>query len=190
MLFHFRQRRTFRRTKTYKCILAACALLSWIKVGFLFLNDYTAEKNSGNPENFPRKIWQIFHYHQGHKQDFVDGQAQWALANPGYQYECLNEDTEDIFVRQAFRYEEGIRKTYDIIKRDPVARADLLRYLVLLAEGGVYVDADIRPIQPIDDWIPPIYVDQANLVLGIELDKVHDYGKAQSSSYPAGGERG
>lgn len=31
-------------------------------------------------------------------------------------------------------------------------KADMLRYLVLLAEGGVYSDADTRALKPLTRW--------------------------------------
>lgn len=83
----------------------------------------------------------------------------------------MTEGTEDSFVRDKFRYDSGIRQTYDLIKSDPILRADFLRYLILLAEGGVYTDVDTRPIRPVDDWIPSQYRNRTNIVLGIEIDK-------------------
>jgi mannosyltransferase OCH1-like enzyme len=53
----------------------------------------------------------------------------------------------------------------------PVMRADLFRYMVLNAFGGVYTDVDTRLLRPVDSWVahapgaPP-----ARLVLGIEAD--------------------
>lgn len=72
---------------------------------------------------------------------------------------------------QTFQKEKSIRKTYNSLKNDPILRADFLRYLILLAEGGVYSDIDTWPIQSIERWIPPEYINLANVVLGIEADK-------------------
>jgi alpha 1,6-mannosyltransferase len=53
----------------------------------------------------------------------------------------------------------------------PVMRADLFRYMVLSAFGGVYSDVDTRLLRPVDSWIehapaaPP-----ARLIVGIEAD--------------------
>lgn len=76
-------------------------------------------------------------------------------------------DTEDAFVHKAFRKDKGILRTCEGIKYDPILRADSLRYLILLAEGGVYTDVDIRPLQPIEDWIPRAYHNKTNVVLGV-----------------------
>lgn len=49
-------------------------------------------------------------------------------------------------------------------------RADLLRYLILLREGGVWADIDTYPHQPISRWIPDHHRGSVNLVVGIEND--------------------
>jgi alpha 1,6-mannosyltransferase len=55
---------------------------------------------------------------------------------------------------------------------DPILRADFLRYLILLREGGVWSDIDIYPHQPVTDWIPEPYRsdNSVNLLIGIEND--------------------
>lgn len=91
--------------------------------------------------------------------------------NSEYKYERLIEETEYAFIQDYFYYDSGIRKTYDLVKNDRILRADFLRYLILLTEGGVYTDVDTLPIQPIDDWIPSEYRNRTSIVLGIEIDK-------------------
>lgn len=54
--------------------------------------------------------------------------------------------------------------------RDPILKADFLRYLLLLREGGVWADVDVYPHQPVSKWIPEQYRGSANLVIGIEND--------------------
>jgi mannosyltransferase OCH1-like enzyme len=49
-------------------------------------------------------------------------------------------------------------------------KADYLRYLILLREGGVWADIDVSPKQPISEWIPEQYRNSVNLVIGIEND--------------------
>jgi mannosyltransferase OCH1-like enzyme len=53
---------------------------------------------------------------------------------------------------------------------DPIMKADYLRYLILLKEGGVWADIDVSPSQPISEWIPEQYRSSASLVIGIEND--------------------
>jgi alpha 1,6-mannosyltransferase len=57
---------------------------------------------------------------------------------------------------------------------DPILKADFLRYLILLKEGGVWADIDVYPHQPVSKWIPEKYRDSGvNLVIGIENDHHH-----------------
>ena len=49
-------------------------------------------------------------------------------------------------------------------------RADLIRYLALLQDGGVYNDVDVGCLKPIDLWIPPAFRHNTSVVLGIEVD--------------------
>ncbi len=53
---------------------------------------------------------------------------------------------------------------------DPILRADLLRYLILYADGGVWSDVDTRPAQAVSKWVPEEYANRTNLVVGIEND--------------------
>jgi hypothetical protein len=50
-------------------------------------------------------------------------------------------------------------------------KSDLLRYLILSVEGGVYSDIDTVAIRPVDAWIPRYLRDRIRLVVGIEFDK-------------------
>lgn len=50
-------------------------------------------------------------------------------------------------------------------------KSDLLRYLILDIEGGVYTDTDTVALKPIDDWVPVDLRDQVRLIVGIEFDR-------------------
>ncbi|KAL2019168.1 hypothetical protein VTK56DRAFT_10040 [Thermocarpiscus australiensis] len=52
----------------------------------------------------------------------------------------------------------------------PILKADLLRYLVLFSEGGVYCDLDVSCHVPISEWIPPQYNGEVSVVVGWEFD--------------------
>jgi alpha 1,6-mannosyltransferase len=51
-------------------------------------------------------------------------------------------------------------------------KSDLLRYLVLNVEGGVYADIDTRAIKPIDKWVPSYLRNRVRLVAGLEFDRL------------------
>ncbi|EFQ28934.1 glycosyltransferase sugar-binding region containing DXD domain-containing protein [Colletotrichum graminicola M1.001] len=54
--------------------------------------------------------------------------------------------------------------------KDQIVKADFLRYLILLREGGVWADIDVYPRQPLSKWIPEKFLDSINMVIGIEND--------------------
>jgi alpha 1,6-mannosyltransferase len=50
-------------------------------------------------------------------------------------------------------------------------KSDLLRYLILSVEGGVYTDTDTVALRPIDEWVPEGMRDKVAVVVGIEFDR-------------------
>lgn len=73
-------------------------------------------------------------------------------------------------MRQHFADDPLIRDVF-LNLSDTIVRADFLRYLLLLAEGGVYADLDVECRDPIDTWVPLAFHGQASVVLGIENDR-------------------
>ena len=49
--------------------------------------------------------------------------------------------------------------------------AELLCYLTLYRDGGIYSDIDMREIRPIETWIPDNYKGWVNVVIGLEIDE-------------------
>ncbi|KZL83432.1 initiation-specific alpha- -mannosyltransferase [Colletotrichum incanum] len=58
---------------------------------------------------------------------------------------------------------------YNAIPR-PVMKADLVRYALLAAEGGVYSDSDTSPVHPLRQWAPKELRSHTRLIVGIEAD--------------------
>ena len=53
----------------------------------------------------------------------------------------------------------------------PILKADLLRYLILYANGGIWNDLDVSCEDlPIHGWIPSQYRRETGLVVGLEFD--------------------
>lgn len=50
-------------------------------------------------------------------------------------------------------------------------KSDLLRYLLLDVEGGVYSDTDTVALKPIDDWVPLNLKNKVRLIVGVEFDR-------------------
>ncbi|KAI7972929.1 hypothetical protein EIK77_001167 [Talaromyces pinophilus] len=57
-----------------------------------------------------------------------------------------------------------------------IIKADLLRYLVMYVEGGVYTDIDVEALRPIDRFIPDRYDPKdLDMVIGVEIDEPEWY---------------
>ncbi|KAI0400856.1 nucleotide-diphospho-sugar transferase [Xylaria palmicola] len=119
---------------------------------------------------FPKKIWQSW------KDDAEDPTPRtvgfphrWRTVNHEHRYERITDANADAYVEDRFPASNASRVFAGLA--DPILRADLLRYLVLLLEGGVWADIDVLPHQPVSSWVPEAYRGAANLVVGIENDK-------------------
>lgn len=121
-------------------------------------------------KTFPRKIWQTslndFTSLSEEDKGLVKG---WVDLNPTWRYESITPGTERTYVTTAFADKPEMLDIF-LSLQDGILRADMLRYLVLLKEGGVYCDADTKALKPIHKWIPPEYQQVTNLVIGVEYD--------------------
>lgn len=88
---------------------------------------------------------------------------------PDHRYELLTDGAAETYVLDRFADDSRIVNAYMGIN-DFILRADLIRYLALLKEGGVYGDLDLGCLEPIDLWIPPNFKDNTSVVLGVEVD--------------------
>jgi len=122
-------------------------------------------------EGIPQKIWQTWHTPAGLlAHEDKERIRTWHEKNPNYQYELVTDQAAESFVRQHFAEDPLIRGVF-LNLTDPIVRADLLRYLLILAQGGVYADMDVECRTPIDTWVPLAFQGQASVVLGIENDR-------------------
>jgi alpha 1,6-mannosyltransferase len=118
----------------------------------------------------PKKIWQS----SAHSLLYLDESSRaniqgWHNKNPAYRYEHLTDTSAQTYVRERFADHPDWVNFFPAIP-DNIMRADLIRYLVLYGEGGVYSDMDTECLKPISSWIPEVYRDRANVVLGVEYD--------------------
>lgn len=93
----------------------------------------------------------------------------WIDKNPGYRYELLTDESAKTYVQDRFQDRPDIVKTFKRTK-DTILRADLIRYLSLLGDGGIYTDIDTDCSRPIDQWVPAEYANATGLVVGVEYD--------------------
>ena len=93
----------------------------------------------------------------------------WMDLNPEHRFELLTDGGAATYVKNNFPAESSVVNTYMALG-DFILRADLIRYLALLKDGGVYNDLDVGCNKPIDAWIPPKLRNDTSVVLGIEAD--------------------
>ena len=129
----------------------------------------------------PQKIWQIDPW--GFK--FVNGNwvQSWVTKNIGYAYNLMTPSTAESFVRRTYRSEPRIVRVYQRLQ-SPSLKSDLLRFLVLLAEGGVYSDLDTDAIRGVDDWIPKMVRGRVRVIIGIEYDQLNSPRLAPGMFHP------
>lgn len=97
--------------------------------------------------------------------------ASWLAKNPDYRYTVIGTEGANRFVRQHFGDEPRVLKTHFGL-RNHGPRSDLMRYLIMLAEGGVYSDTDVTCLRPVDTWIPEKWRRDVKAIVGIEGDSL------------------
>ncbi|PYI12675.1 hypothetical protein BO78DRAFT_392490 [Aspergillus sclerotiicarbonarius CBS 121057] len=99
--------------------------------------------------------------------DWIDS---WLAKNPSFRYELLTDASALTFVRTHYAMRPDIIEVYETLPI-PILRADLLRYLLVLAEGGVWSDLDVTCDKAVADWVPEEYRDEKiEMIVGLEFD--------------------
>ncbi|KAH7412678.1 nucleotide-diphospho-sugar transferase [Cadophora sp. MPI-SDFR-AT-0126] len=132
--------------------------------------------SAAEPAHFPKKIWQTWKVDAlAFEERDLSRARTWTAKNPGHRYEVLTDNNDLYYVEQHFG-PEGINRP-DIVEMyrslsARIIKADLLRYLVMYVEGGVYADIDVENLKPIDRWIPKRFQEsELDIVIGIEVDQ-------------------
>ena len=98
--------------------------------------------------------------------------ASWRAKHPFFYFTLMTDEQGDSFVREHYSNRPDI---VDLFLRLPIPifKADLFRYLVLVAKGGIYADIDVFCEQPISAWLPQEHsdsIDSIDLIIGLEFD--------------------
>ncbi|KAJ0137813.1 Initiation-specific alpha-1,6-mannosyltransferase [Colletotrichum tanaceti] len=141
-------------------------------------NEDSSGSNWAKPRpghSVPPKIWQIMLSKKKEDRQPVDPKAlvntkSWLAMNQDYTYTLVGEDGGRDFVQRHFGHDAALVSTYNALPNVGM-RSDLLRYLILDVEGGVYTDTDTVALKPIDDWVPRAFRNRTRLVVGIEFDQ-------------------
>jgi mannosyltransferase OCH1-like enzyme len=117
---------------------------------------------------FPAKLWQKTGPMGISPEREVDVRS-WLGKNPSLRHEILTDRSADQYVREQYADYPHILDLY-LSLQVPILKADLLRQLILYADGGIWSDLDVTCHQPIDTWIPEEFNSKANVVVGLEFD--------------------
>jgi len=128
------------------------------------------------PEKFPRRIWQSWKVNPYAFDDRDHMVAQtWPQKNPSFRYEVLT-DYNDLYYVESHFGPAGLNRpdivhTYRSLTAK-IIKADLLRYLIMYVEGGVYADIDVEALRPVERFIPSRFDEKdIDMVIGIEIDQ-------------------
>jgi len=127
-------------------------------------------------ENFPRKIWQSWKVDPTRFENRdIERARSWTTKNPSHRYEVLTDAGADSYVEEHFG-PSGLNRpdivlTYQSLTAK-IIKSDLLRYLIMYVEGGVYADIDVEAIKPIKSFIPKRFDERdIDMVIGVEVDE-------------------
>ncbi|OIW35678.1 alpha-1,6-mannosyltransferase Och1 [Coniochaeta ligniaria NRRL 30616] len=135
-----------------------------------------AGKGRGASTTFPKKIWQTWKVDplSFDQRDALTAKT-WTAKNPDYRYEVLTDNNDLTWIEQYYG-PEGLNRQ-DIVDfyrnvNATIIKADLLRYLIMYAEGGVYADIDVEALKPVRRWVTDRF-DEADvdMVIGVEIDQ-------------------
>ncbi|OBT51004.1 hypothetical protein VE04_10030 [Pseudogymnoascus sp. 24MN13] len=125
---------------------------------------------------FPRKIWQTWKVDPlGFEERDSSCARTWTSKNPGYRYEVLT-DSNDLMYVESHYGPAGLNRP-DIVETyrsltAKIIKADLLRYLVMYVDGGLYTDLDVEALNPTESFIPDRYKEgDIDMVIGVEIDQ-------------------
>ncbi|KAJ5232584.1 hypothetical protein N7468_005540 [Penicillium chermesinum] len=118
----------------------------------------------------PAKVWHSAK-DENLSQEQRDWVESWTKINPTAHEELLTDRSGAAFVRSHYLQQRpDIVEVYEALPI-PILRADLLRYLIVLAEGGIWSDLDVTCEMPIDQWVPEEYKNEdIDMVVGLEFD--------------------
>ena len=125
---------------------------------------------------FPRKIWQTWKVDplSFDQRDALTAKS-WTTLNPDYRYEVLTDTNDLTWVQQTYGPDgldrPDIVEVYETVNAT-IIKADLLRYLVMYAEGGVYADIDVEGLKPVRRFITDRFNEaEIDMVIGVEIDQ-------------------
>lgn len=156
-----------------RLLAVTAALFTFYSLNIYLTNGYANDALDfidGDPEVIPHRIYQTWSMPTNLLVDpYKKWQASWPAMNPNHRYELITDAAAMSYVKAKYKHEPEIITTFTRIS-DPILRADYIRYLMLLADGGVYTDLDTVCVKPIDQWVPEKMQGSIRMVVGLEFD--------------------
>lgn len=159
---HFQGKLTSQVRRVLPAYLAVILLLLFLANTHFFFTPIRAahkyrrelryQQPLGQSQGFiPRKIWQTWKVGPlGFEQRDSDSAKTWPEKNPTYRYEVLTDDNALEYLEDHYGPQKLNRPDFIDLYRDlniTIIKADLLRYLVMYAEGGVYADVSVKAMR-------------------------------------------
>lgn len=129
------------------------------------------QTDNASGHEWTHKIWQTSKYPfmEMSEEDQTHFKT-WADLNPDWEQEVLTDEIMENYVRDHFHESQPEMEELYFEVKDYILRSDLIRYFVMLADGGVYNDLDVGCEKPISTWVPKQFKDAAGILLGVEVD--------------------
>ena len=122
-----------------------------------------------NPRTWTKTIWQTSKVPVDELYDEQKERYQtWHALNPEYRHEVMTDERMAQYVREKYGGTEVEEAYFEI--QDYILLSDLVRYMILFQDGGVYNDLDVGCMKPINSWVPERFTEAAGVVLGVEVD--------------------
>jgi len=126
--------------------------------------------------DFPKKIWQTWKVSPlKFEEREINTARSWIAKNPEYRYEVLTDDNDLRYVEYHYGPDGFNRPDIVNFYRDvkaAIVKADLLRYMIMYAEGGLYADIDVEALKSLSKFVPERYDESdIDMVVGIEIDE-------------------
>jgi len=159
--------------RTFPALTAILLLLLFLSGTFSSVNSRIFATRD---PRFPRKIWQIWKAGPlDMEEKDINTARTWIAKNPTYRYEVLTDANDMAYVEENFGPDGLNRLDIVHVYRSLTARiikADLLRYMIMYVEGGIYTDIDVEALKPATKYIPPHLQERdVDMVVGIEVDQ-------------------
>ena len=161
-----------RRPARFTLGAALFALYAYFFLYQNFIGSASRIQQSSQPQldEIPTRIWQIF-FGYTPLDDFTPSLQTWVSKNQDYSYTLMSKEGGDDFARKHYADRPDILESF-LQLNFHVLRSDLLRYMILESEGGVYSDLDTVAIKSVRDWVPKELRSQVHAVVGVEYDQL------------------